>query len=276
MTIKIASWNIEGRLTNGDVSSRSTPSGIVDAIKNIDADIVVLLEAHGQISPDNLKAKKQLQNIGYKIYDVPYDDDSSTRSDSFYKQHSMVMLGKLPIKKFEAIRLGNLRNAMMANITDKNGKELRVIGVHLDDRCESTRVDQVKDLAKIINSSKLPTVVMGDFNAMHGNDLVAKLLRSKPARSIAHLFQLGIAERAVGMASGEALKLFQSSTGLVDADPKHQPTTTPKMRGQQWIPSWRLIQIDHIFISTEIQIHDFTISPDYGSDHRAISATVTM
>lgn len=278
MSLLVASWNIEGRLSNNDVSSRSTPLGIVKSIENLHADILVLLEAHSQNSLEDLEVKKQLKDLGYKFYSVAYEDDMASRSDAFYKKLSLMLLSKLPIKKFEIIRLGNFRNTLTAIVhDDKNGIDLRVIGVHLDDRSEDTRLKQIKDLTKIVDSSKMPTIVMGDFNSMHGKDLwPSKFLRSKVARLLAKPLPPLLVSKAFGMARGEGLDFLQANTNLVDADPKHQPTATPKMRGREWFPSIRLIQIDHIFVSPDIKVKKFQIAPDGGADHRAISTNIDL
>jgi endonuclease/exonuclease/phosphatase family metal-dependent hydrolase len=63
-------------------------------------------------------------------------------------------------------------------------------------------------------------------------------------------------------------------TQLVDADTKKRPTTTPKMRGLEWMPSIRMAQIDHIFVSSDAEVSNFSVAQDGGSDHRAISVDV--
>lgn len=278
MPFKIASWNVEGRLTNNDISSRSTPDKIVAAIKKLDADILILPEAHNNLSLNNLKVRTKLEAMGYKLHSVIYDDKLPSRPDDFYKSLSLMMLSKLPIEKFETIRLADYRNAILAIIKDpETNKKIRIIGLHLDDRSEETRINQVKDLSTIINSSKNPTIIMGDLNAMHGDDFwPAKILRNKFIRVMTHFMFKNLSLRATEMARGEALKLLQSSTNLTDADSKHQPTTTPKIRGYEYMPSIRLMQIDHIFASPEIKISNFQISPDGGADHRAISALIDL
>lgn len=270
--MKIASWNIEGRLSDITLKKRGSDN-ILKTIKDIDADILVLLEAHSEISFDNLASQKEkLKKMGYSINSVPYEDDMATRSDSIIKRSSLILLSKLPIQKFEIIRLANLRNALMATIGG-----FRIIGLHLDDRLELTRLNQMKDLVSIIGKSNAPTIVMGDFNAMHGTNLwPAGFLRNRPIRLMSKFIFPAISIKAVEMARGEALQLLQDSTNLIDADPRHQPTTTPKMRGREWLPSIRLIQIDHIFASKNIQIKNFQISVDGGADHRAIIADVDI
>lgn len=278
MTFKIASWNIEGRLTNNDISLRSTPDKIIESIKKLNADILILPEAHNEINLKNLKIKQKLKDIGYELFSVPYQEVPVFRLDAFYTNLSLMILSKLPIKKFDIIRPADYRNELMAIIRDpQTNKEVRIIGLHLDDLSEETRIRQVKDLVKIINSSNTPTILLGDLNAMHSEDLwPSKFLRNYLVRNITSKLSVKFGKRAVEMARGEALKLLQSNTNLTDADPRHQPTTTPKIRGIEFMPSIRLMQIDHMFVSPEIKISNFTISPDGGADHRAISAIIDL
>ena len=276
MTIKIASWNIEGRLSIPDSKKRGSSRQIISAIKKLNADILLLLEAHTEDSIKDLDSYKQLVNIGYKIYDIPYEDDMALRKDTYASKLSIILLSKLPVEKIDIIRLGNIRNAISLIINQKNNKSFRVIGVHLDDRFEKTRIKQTMDLSKIINKLKIPTIVMGDFNAMHDDLLPAKFLQTKLVKMISRFIFSKIAIKVVDMARGDTLKLLISKTNLTDIDSLHRPTTTPKMRGMEWMPSIRLIQIDHIFTSPEITAKNFKIAPDKGSDHRAISAEIEI
>jgi endonuclease/exonuclease/phosphatase family metal-dependent hydrolase len=78
------------------------------------------------------------------------------------------------------------------------------------------------------------------------------------------------------MATGDALFMLESESDLKDVDDRRQATTTPKMRFQEWMPSVRIVQIDHIFVTPTVTVKDFKVSRDGGSDHRAISATVKI
>ncbi|MEI6053995.1 MAG: endonuclease/exonuclease/phosphatase family protein [Candidatus Saccharibacteria bacterium] len=273
----IASWNIEGRLSDISSTHRGSPDKIISFIKYINADIILLLEAHNDDRLDN-KISQEFINFGYKIYEVPYEDDMKFRHDSIEDKSSLLLLSKLTIKNFKIIRLGNLRNALTFITYDiVTDKEIRLIGIHLDDRQEKTRIKQIKDLSLIINNSQIPTIVMGDFNAMHGSDIwPAGFLKSNIMKFISHFIIPDISSKAIGMAKGESLALLESSTSLVDLDPKHRPTTTPKMRAHQWLPSIRLMQIDHIYASKTIKSKNFKIYKDGGSDHRAISSCIEL
>lgn len=278
MSLKIASWNIEGRLSEKGNVKRGTDKHIIESIKKLDADILVLLEAHSENSIDEVESKQQLVDMGYNIHSVTYDDDGlKLRADSYASQLSLMILSKFPIDHIEIVSLGGIRNSLIATIQFETNKIFRIIGVHLDDRSETTRVKQIKDLTKIVNQSDIPTIVMGDFNAMHSSDFwPARMLRSYIAKLLSNFILPGISSRAIEMARGDCLKFLQSNTNLSDADPKHRPTSTPKMRGFEWLPSIRLIQIDHIFISKNIAINNFQIAQDGGSDHRAVSAEISI
>jgi endonuclease/exonuclease/phosphatase family metal-dependent hydrolase len=278
MSLKIASWNNEGRLSDDVSKKRGNPDSIINAIKTIDADILLLLEAHSESSIDDLGPHQQLIDAGYHIYNVPYEDDMKQRVDAYTSELSLMLLTKLPVEEFEIIRLGKLRNALTAVIKDpKTSKTIQFIGVHLDDRSELTRLRQVADLSEIINQSKAPTIVAGDFNAMHGRDVwPSKLLRSDIIKLMARFVIPSLSIRATEMARGEALALLEKSTGLIDIDEKHQATETPKNRHHEWLPSIRLIQIDHIFASSNVKTSKFKVMPDFGADHRAITATIEI
>ena len=56
MDIKIASWNIEGRLSNVELSKRGSANQIITNIKKINADVLVLLESHSETSLSELKS----------------------------------------------------------------------------------------------------------------------------------------------------------------------------------------------------------------------------
>ncbi len=277
MILKIASWNIETRLSNTNTKRRNNLSLIIKTIKEIDADILVLPEAHSESSLDFLKPRQQLLDMGYKVYNVPYRDDTPLRADAIARQVSLVLLSKFPVEHFDIVRLGDFRDVFIATVGLEPDQFFRVIGLHLDDRSEITRLKQVTDLVEIVNRSRLPTVVPGDFNSMHGEDLwPSKFLRSRLARLFSHIVLSSISLRAIEMARGEALKLLETSTNLIDADTKHSPTTTPKMLGREWLPSIRLIQIDHIFVSKDIKVNQFYVASDGGADHRAIVARLSI
>lgn len=277
MNIKIASWNVEGRLSKTTSLSRGTPDHIIKTIRLINADIMILPDAHNEEFIEKLKSKQSLIDMGYSIFNAPYDDDAAARPDTNSDYMSLVLLTRLPVSEFKIIKLGNFRNAIDATFTIEEGRQFRIFGVHLDDRSEDMRVKQINDLINITNKTTIPVVVMGDFNAMHGEDFwPARILCSKFIKILAKHVWPSVFGRAVEMARGEALKSLETKTDLIDIDQLHRPTTTPKMRGHEWMPNIRLIQIDHIFTSKSINCNNYNIATDGGSDHRAISVEIII
>lgn len=278
MNLKIASWNVECKLSETSRTKRGHPDQIMAMIRKINADVLMLIEAHIEDSLEDIKHHKKLLSMGYQIYNVPYQNDTPDKLKFEDAPLSLMLLSKLPMDNCRTIRLADKRNALTAVITDpKSKQQFRMIGIHMDDRSEETRLKQAKELSVIINESKLPTVMVGDYNAMHGEDIwPAKLLRSRPIKKMSNYVLPAISIRAVEMARGEALRILESATGLHDADPTHRPTTTPKMRGFEWLPSIRLIQIDHMFISDSIKVNNFHVAADGGADHRAIIAELDI
>jgi len=276
-TYKICSWNVEGRLSDVFNSNRCNSNRIFDEIKIIDADILVLLEAHIESDAKKLDSYKKLSELGYKIYSVRYTNDSIPQTHNYIDNLSMMFLCKLPINNFKIKMTGNIRNCFIATIGLADKTKLRIIGIHLDCMLESNRLNQIVDLTKIINKSKIATIMLGDYNAMHGEDIwPARFLKTKLIRLASKILFPKISKNAVEMANGSTIKYLEAHTDLVDADPKHQPTTTPKVRGLEYLPSIKLIQIDHMFISKQITINDFEIADDGGSDHRAIIAKILL
>lgn len=279
MAIKIVSWNIEGRLTRFTKTGRGSPEHIISGIRELDGDVVFLAEASDgdDIEPE---ITDQIKTLGYEIYTVNYDN-SGARKWAAEAAPNMKLLTRLAIKNFRQIRLGDIRNALVADIEDPaSGQTVRIFGIHLDDRSEASRLRQLSDLLPVIRKSSAPTIVMGDFNAMYKDSLPARILRSRfmayIVRHWPHPLTKDGGQRVIDMATGTTLRTLEKATDLREADPRRSPTSTPKLRSQEWMPSIRLVQIDHIFVSPGVTITNFRVGRDGGSDHRAISVLLKM
>lgn len=263
-----------------DQGRRGSPEQIVREIERLDSDILFLPEAFDQIKPIEPAVLEHLKSLGYTVVEAAYADSGSREYAATVDPH-MLVLGRLGIESIEITRLGGIRNALTVRVTDpETNRHVRFIGIHLDDRSEKNRLSQVEDLLPLIASSSLPTVLMGDFNAMYQDSLPARIVRHRAVLAMInhwpHTRSGHILHRLSEMAIGETMSRILSETNLTDADPKSQPTTTPKMRGQEWMPSIRMVQIDHILSSPEVETSAFAVARDGGSDHRAISAILTL
>lgn len=276
MNLKIAAWNTEQRLTTLTTKRRGTPEHILVSIKKLNADILVLPEAYQNTTDPGID--EALKDMGYSWVDSTYDDLDRDEEFDDAMPH-MRVLSRLPIVSSEIRRWGGIRNLPVVIIQASPTTQLRVIATHLDDRNEGLRMRQIDDIIPFINASDMPTVMLGDFNAMHGKGR-ARLYSHKAARrlaaSVPHPEIRFVLTRLADMATGSILAKLETETPLRDIDPTRRPTTTPKMRDIEWMPSIRLAQIDHIFVSPEIRALDFKIARDGGSDHRALSAILQI
>ncbi len=282
MTLRIASWNIEQRLSRYTKSGRGCPEFIINSIKQLNADVIFLPEAFDSKIPIEKTITAKLASMGYIFYDVPYEEGGPIRPDYPDLSPNLRIMSRIPISKFKKFRLGKLRNALSCSVIDpQTQKEIRILGIHLDDRSEALRQSELPSLIAQINSSNLPTVMVGDYNAMSGTTKKAKIINSKFIRLLEKLILnqeiRSYAIRASDMAIGSTLRSLEQNTRLRDVDDKHRPTTTPKLRTVNWLPSIRLIDIDHMLVSPDILVENFTIMGyDGGSDHRAISAFISV
>lgn len=278
--MKILAWNIEGRLSPFATTGRGTPEHILSEIAWHDADVAILLEASEgtNVAPEIDVA---LRALGYKIYTARYDDKGDRRYAA-EQDPTVMLLSRFPVSGVVRPRYGDVRNGLVVDVYDPRVQvTFRVFGIHLDDRSEANRILQIRDIIKEVNESPHLVVLGGDFNAMHDEDLKARLLRLvfRPqfTRFVPSYHVVDIVNRLYEMAQGNTLAILEDKTGLGDVDQSFRATSTPKLRGQMmWLPSVRMIQIDHFYIPLTVEAHHFQIAHDGGSDHRAISAYLQL
>lgn len=279
MSIKIAAWNIEGRLSPRTHGRRGSPQHILAGIRRLDADIIVLPEVYYEkIAPG---VDEQLQQLGYQWQDALYGDiilatDSEDRSKGVYLR----ILSRLPLEDVRRLRFRDVRTLLTATVVDpSSGRRIRLLATHLDDRAEALRMKQVEAMEEFINTESMPTVMLGDFNAIW-DSWVARWVRSRLVRWLAgHApseWLRSVAIRFTDMASGTALQFLADHAGMHDADVKRKATATPKLYGAEWLPSIRLAQLDHILLSDDLDADHVDVARDGGSDHRAIMTTIRV
>ncbi len=277
-TIKIASWNICDGLTNPDAMP-----AVVERIKGLEADIVALPEAFNEAADTGDAGKAALleealssfEAEGYRVRSVLYND-----TDGRKDRHGFTMLNRESESEMHVVDLGN-RRVLGAYV---GGLSLHVVGVHLDDRAEVTRLEQASNLVGSLDEDD-HNVLMGDFNAMHHHDIRARLLRmtgptvrllpsvdpGEQAPNLAKLRRIGsLSQRLAGMATGSALQ-YLHDVGYRDVDEQLRPTKGP-------------VQLDHILTNFDelhrghyLNVGDYRVDESSAgeSDHRPISAVVS-
>jgi endonuclease/exonuclease/phosphatase family metal-dependent hydrolase len=278
MAIKVACWNIEGRLTPYQKKgTRGTPDHILSEIKKLNADILVLPEAYHD-SP-NSGADRQLHDIGYEWHDTRYEDTEHESSIKVWGEAYFRVLYRIPAYDFKIHRWGGIRNLPTFTAVDPETKrEICVIPVHLDDLTEERQSLQLDEIISFAGNSQLPMIMLGDFNAMW-HEGAAKFLTGKLFQKVIPVVPnkeiRSILRRIAVMARGGIMRRLKE-VGLFDADEKHRATATPKRRELRFAPSIRLLQLDHILINKFIRVESVKVGHDGGSDHRAVTATISV
>ncbi len=275
--MKITAWNPESRLSRfATDGKRGSPEHIVQGIEVLDADVVFLADAYDGDRPMETKIRTRLEKLGYELFEVAYGE-LQRREDSITVAPHMMLLSRLEVVRFEELPLvGGIRNMLSADIIDPETREpMRYFGVHLDDCSEKNRLKQIADVVPLINqAAPMPVVASGDFNAMHGDSLPARIFGNKVSKFVLnHAFGF-TGQRVSEMTIGDTLRYFEENTGLIDADPHGRLTMTPKSRQWERAPDWRVLCLDYMYTSPNIMVSNFKVAHGSGSDHRAISAHI--
>lgn len=298
MAIKVASLNAELRFSRADdrLQRRGTPKKLLEHIKLLDPQVMALLEfSNGDVADG---VDDALKEMGYAWEDTAYNDINRKGEwddmEATGKMPHMRVLSRLAIVSSEKPRFGDIRAMLAVTVVDPDTKQpVEIVSTHLHDQTKELRQAQIADVVSFINRNQLPKMMVGDFNTLHDDDpgVPARMLGSKAIEWIARHFPSqfplnetahahddlrGFLLRAIDMTKGDVLFPLEEQTDLCELDVAYRPTTTPKLRGHEWLPSIRLLQIDHMFASESIQATPIIISPDLGSDHRALSTTITV
>ena len=255
--MKIASWNLKCGLSDAD-----SVSNIYDGLGRLDADIVFMPEAFdntGQpVDPDFA------QPLGYAaLLSTGYEDAEEHPSGEQY----ILALSRVEAR-MEVVRLDS-RNALKATF-DIEDETASVTGVHCDDRNELTRMGMVN--AYLANrDTSVGSALIGDKNAMHGNDPRARALSHPIVRSTAAALPPGrmrsLATRLTDMATGDVMRTLEEA-GFQDADPRHRPTML--------LGGFAVVQLDHFMYDERLQVHSFQVERLRGSDHLAVSGELAL
>lgn len=253
MSLRIGTWN-----TAGGFGNEATAESLFAHTRQLDADVLVIPEA---FSPDGpFLAEAAFEAEGYRSMAIDRDphDDRSGRM--------LLMLSRIDYAG-GFIPLGERFGLHMF----LPSSELSIVGVHLDDRSEAARQASVADYLDATGVFSEQRLLVGDLNAMHRDDAVAKLLRRSVLKRAVELVPSDrgrdVADRLIGMADGGTIELLESN-GLQDADGQWRKTFTPG-----GLP---IAQLDHIFHGPSVHIQDFEVFDRGDSDHKPIVATIEV
>ena len=147
---------------------------IAAQITEADLDIVVLNEVdfNASWSGGRNQARLIAEKSGFPYVAELYNIDIVL---PFFKlQFGNAILSKLPLKDLQAIELPHVKrwevylagkkNALEATV-DFQGREVRIVTIHLETRDKAVRMESVEILLDRINQSDIPYILLGDFNS---------------------------------------------------------------------------------------------------------------
>lgn len=159
-SLKVATYNIRKCIGN---DRKRNPQRIIDVANEVDADIIALQEADRRFGAREACLSAALLEESSPWKAVPLN----VRPNSIgWHGNALLVRRSVKIRASAPLHLPMLepRGAVMAEL-EIGGRELRVIGVHLD-LSGLWRRRQVRWLLSYLDAQPrhLPTIIMGDFN----------------------------------------------------------------------------------------------------------------
>lgn len=163
MALRFVAWNLEGRFTTYLRGKRGQPHHILQAVGDLSPDVAIFPEAYVN-SPDDM-INETLEKWGYTWHDTPYHDiDRDAAEVGLFGEPHMRIISRVPILNAQVHRWGNVRNMITFEVADPgNDQRILVLGVHLDDRTEASRLLQASDITDYLKDKTQPIVMLGDF-----------------------------------------------------------------------------------------------------------------
>jgi endonuclease/exonuclease/phosphatase family metal-dependent hydrolase len=266
--MEILSWNIMSGGFNSYDSLANIPdrlSLLVSKIRSINADFVGLVDTHRWT--EVFRTEDLIRLFGYEnVYSVKLEDE---RLKSKGHDNGVTVLTRLPVKKFETIRIFS-RNAIKTSLEDVD-----ILTTYLDDLSEDTRLLQCDSLLSWATSG-VPTVIIGDLNTMDESDLVEVESLIKEML-IQHPEEKAVKATLKGMMRGEVTKKLKEN-GFIDMG-KGQGNTVPTKLFPIKVDQ-PIARIDYGFCTPNIKAENFEVlrdkELDLMSDHFPIKMTVEL
>jgi len=163
--LRVASYNIKHGQGNDHRLDLDRTAAL---LRNIRADLIGLQEV------DHLATRsKQVDQARYLGEQLGMQSAFGSFMDFQSGKYGLAILSRYPIESSQEIRLpdGNEpRVALACKIRLPSGKTVMAVNLHLDwVRDDSFRFAQAKKLAEFLGGLKIPYVLLGDFNDIHGS-----------------------------------------------------------------------------------------------------------
>lgn len=260
--LRTLQWNINNGRHNFDKhSSFVIQKGLVDAIKDSDADVVVLNEYSRKIAYRwHQTFEEDLKAIGYSYVECATVD------------YPTAIATRLKVKQYKEIQLSYDRSALLAQVQTKNGTLVWVIGTHINFACGEQRMEEMQALVTELEkffvlddmrwcskkNCATKIVLVGDLNQQRENDYAPEeweLIRS------------GMETR--GSCQDDGVAQLLSDQGFVcawDSKAPHPPKTNWETAHPP-ATHWSGTIVDYSY-GRNVSPLNVSVGPDGWSDHR--------
>ncbi|WP_343115773.1 endonuclease/exonuclease/phosphatase family protein [Ostreiculturibacter nitratireducens] len=176
MGLRLASYNVHKCV---GTDRKRDPGRIVDVLNSVSADVMALQEVDRRMPPRPAALPREMIERDTDYAALPFG--LTEESLGWHGQTLLTRTGTeaLAIKRIELPGL-EPRGAIMAELALPDGRELRVVGVHLG-LIRRYRLMQLSAIRAALSRRRdLPTVIIGDFNewSTHGGvDPIADTFR---------------------------------------------------------------------------------------------------
>ncbi|SEW22177.1 Metal-dependent hydrolase, endonuclease/exonuclease/phosphatase family [Aliiroseovarius sediminilitoris] len=195
LDLKLVTYNMRKAI---GLDRRRDPHRILDVINHLDADVVVLQEADRRLGPRPTALPHRLLFDETDFVAVPFDH----KGVSLGSHGNAILVRKgLTFHSAEQLELPGLEPRGAVSIEIEG--QLKLVGTHLG-LLRPYRHQQMRQLAKKLAHSPLPTVIMGDFNEWspkrgfepleHRFDVISPGRSFHAARPVAALDRLALSE----------------------------------------------------------------------------------
>lgn len=271
MTITLYSQNaLDG------FSKAKTAKEYVEKVRRMQPDAAVFTEAYkAGTEAAAMPSVRQLESLGYYVFYGSYNEHDGRKD-----RHGLLLAVRTPLIATKKPRLTRVGEHAIVEcwLAPKKGRNIHLLGMHLNDRSEAKRQAELDDLLKLIDTDT-PTILTGDLNTIHKQDAKGKTFRRAKRIHLLVRFKLhpktdptgqpmpnnrgrtgSIMYRLHEMASGKTIRRLETQ-GFTDADTAHQPTFPAHSP---------YAQLDHTLISSHFLVKRVHVLPQGSSDHRGI------
>jgi endonuclease/exonuclease/phosphatase family metal-dependent hydrolase len=258
----------------------------IEILKTLGTEVIVLPDSHGWNTQIPIERLKQDSGFSFAVT-MPLEDERFLEKQM---DTNITFLTNLPVKFHDFVHLYN-RNGLRATVS-KEGEDIDIYAVYLDDEREKIRIQQTAALVREIGSHTNPAIILGDLNCTSKRDIkvisrtlqamfetLPKTILAHPRiSSVANYLSRRVLIRMHALTEkyrNHGPVLYLENEGFTDASVLDTSNTMPTTKMFP-VP---FINVDRVMVSGGLTIEDTTVLKDTRfsvSDHYPRIATITQ